>query len=116
MELKDFFAAVGGDSESVLPRFPSEAMVRRFLRKFPDDPSHEALKAALAAGDIPTAFRAAHTIKGTAATLGLDRLSAAASELTEALRNASVLPPPQLAAAVEEAYEAAIAQINRLEE
>lgn len=71
MELKDFFAAVGGDSESVLSRFPSEAMVRRFLRKFPDDPSHEELKAALAAGDIPTAFRAAQRLRaGAAAACG----------------------------------------------
>lgn len=116
MELTTFFAAVGGDAERVLTRLPSEAMVRRFLHKFTDDPSFSALKAALEAEELPTAFRAAHTLKGTAATLGLDALSAAASALTEALRGADALPPAELTAAVEQAYETALAQIRRLDD
>lgn len=115
MELNEFYAAVGGDAESVLARLSGEGMVRRFLCKFPADPSHAALHAALAAGDIPTAFRAAHTLKGTAATLGLDTLAAAASALTEALRGADVLPPDALVSAEEAAYRAAVAQVARLD-
>lgn len=115
MELRAFFAAVGGDYEQVLSRLPSENMIRRFLHRFPDDPSYASLKAALAQGDIPTAFRAAHTIKGTAANLGLDALAADASALTEALRNASALPPQELVAAVGAAYRVSIEQIGRLD-
>lgn len=116
MELTTFFAAVGGDAERVLTRLPSEAMVRRFLHKFTDDPSFAALQAALEAEELSDAFRAAHTLKGTAATLGLDTLADAASALTEALRGADALPPEELTAAVERAYEAALTQIRRLDD
>ena len=115
MELKEFFAAVGGDDREVLERIPSEDMVRRFLRRFPADPSHAELSAALAAGDLPTAFRAAHTLKGTAANLGLSALTDAASALTEALRGADALPPENLVRAVDAAYALAVEQIGRLD-
>lgn len=115
MTLHDFYAALGGDSRQVLDRLLSESMVRRFLHRFPDDPSYSELKAALAASDFSTAFRAAHTLKGTAATLGLDALSVAASELTEALRGASTAPKPGLVAAVDAAYRHATESIGLLD-
>lgn len=115
MELKTFYAAVGGDAAAVLSRLPGEALVRRFLHKLPADPAYNELKAALTAEDIPTAFRAAHTIKGTAANLGLDTL-AAASELTEALRDASAMPPQDLVDAVDAAYALTVRQIAALDE
>lgn len=114
MDLKAFYELVGGDYAQMLSRLPSEAMIRRFLGKFLSDPSYDALGAALAVGDVATAFRAAHTLKGTSATLGLDRLAAAASTLTEALRNASSLPPEPLVEAVNAEYAACIAAIGRL--
>lgn len=115
MELKVFYELVGGDAEKVLDRLPSESMVRRFLGKFPADPSYTDLKASLARREIETAFRAAHTLKGTAGTLGLDTLAAAASALTEALRAADAMPPQTLVEAVETAYQAAIEQIGWLD-
>lgn len=116
MELHEFFTSVGGDCEVVLRRLPGEAMVRRFLHKFPADPSYDALHAALAAGDLAAAFRAVHTIKGTAANLGLDTLASAASALTEALRGADTLPPQALVDAVDAAYALTVRQIAALDE
>lgn len=116
MELKTFYAAVGGDHAAVLSRLPGEALVRRFLHKFLADPAYSELKAALTAEDLPTAFRAAHTIKGTAANLGLDALAAAASVLTEALRGAAGLPPQSLVDAVDAAYRTAAKEIGRLDD
>lgn len=115
MELKEFFAAVGGDYDAVLGRLMSESLILRFLRKFPADPSYQNLNAALAEGDISTAFRAVHTLKGTAANLGLDTLAAAASELTEALRGASALPQQEMVDAVGAAYALTVEQIGRLD-
>ena len=51
-----------------------EAMLRRFLGKFPADPSFDALEQALAASDREVAFRAAHTIKGLCLNPGLGKL------------------------------------------
>ena len=45
--------------------------VRRFALKFLQDDSFPNLKKALEAQDAPTAFRAAHTLKGVCQNLGL---------------------------------------------
>lgn len=116
MELNAFFASVGADGRQVLARFPGEDMLRRFLRKFPGDPSYAMLQAALESGNLSEAFRAAHTLKGTAANLGLEDLYAAASELTEALRGASDLPPQQSVQAVARAYRTVVDSIALLDD
>ena len=78
--------ALGGDYEQVKRRLPSDGMIKRFLAKFPGDDSFAVLCQALENGRREEAFRAAHTLKGVSANLGLDRLSASASALTELLR------------------------------
>lgn len=115
MELKEFYVNVGGDYDAVLQRLPTPSMIKKFVGKFVNDPSYEELNTALTEKDIAKAFRAAHTIKGTAATLGLDILAKAASELTEELRDASVLPAESYIEAVREAYQMTIVQIRMLE-
>lgn len=114
MELNKFYEKVGGNYELVLKRLPSAQMITKFVCKFADDPSYRFLEEALAAGDTEAAFRAAHTLKGTAANLGLDDLANAASELTEALRNAEPILDETLVLAVEEAYQTVMEQITEL--
>ncbi len=58
----------------------------------PQDNSLPLLKEAAAAGDVPTAFRAVHTLKGIALNLGLTGLAAACGTMTEALRSRDTLP------------------------
>lgn len=115
MNLSQFYATVGGDYNAALGRLVNDAFMLRFLRKFPADPAFGELTAALAAQELCGAFRAAHTLKGTAATLGLDALAAAASALTEALRPQTALPPQTLVSAVQSAYETAITSIAQLD-
>lgn len=116
MNLREFFTEVGGDYESVLLRLPSSSMVKRFVYKFVDDPSYEELKSAWKQSDIPTAFRAAHTLKGIAVNLGLDNLGEAASQLTEQLRNTSVLPSAEYMEAVDRSYQMTVAKIRQIED
>jgi PAS domain S-box-containing protein len=54
------------------------------------------LKQALVAGDVKTAHRHAHTLKGLAATLGITRLQAAALALEGALRDGGGVPSGEL--------------------
>lgn len=115
MELRDFYAEVGGDYEKVLKRIPLPSLLQGFIVKFSNDPSYTELKEALEAADIEKAFAAAHTMKGTAANLGLDRLAEALSVLTEQLRNTSVLPEEQYAEAVDEIYQETLEKIKQLE-
>ena len=60
------------------------ALLGSFVAAHADDMSR--LAESLAAGDQATALRLAHTLKGTAATLGADGLSGAARRLEEMLR------------------------------
>ena len=66
MTLQEFYARVGGDYNATLSRLPSEALVKKFILKYPGDPSFAQLKDALAAQDWELAFRASHTLKGVA--------------------------------------------------
>lgn len=71
MTLQEFYARVGGDYNATLSRLPSEALVKKFILKYPCDPSFAQLKDALAAQDWELAFRASHTLKGVAQNLGM---------------------------------------------
>ena len=71
------------------------------------------LEMALRAGDRGAALRLPHTLKGTAATLGLGRLAAAAGRLEESMRQAD-LPPPAAIQAVREEVEANLAALSAL--
>ena len=79
MTLEQMYAAIGGDYKAVMERLPSADFVRRFALKFLQDDSFPNLKKALEAQDAPTAFRAAHTLKGVCQNLGFDALYAPAS-------------------------------------
>ena len=86
-KLKQFYAAVGVDADEVLSRLGGQpALVLHFLEKFREDGSFRTLCASLDSGDTETAFRAAHTLKGISANLGLQSLFVKASEVTELLR------------------------------
>lgn len=115
MNLQAFFKEVGGDYESVLSRLPSEQMIQKFLRKFPNDPSFSAWERACEENDANAAFLAVHTLKGTAANLGLDALAEAASELTEQLREAASFPEKNSANLLKHVYQHTIDCIRQLD-
>ncbi len=115
MDLKTFFDAVGGDYEAVLARLGRDAMILKFVRKFPAEPSFSALQNAVEAKDAHAAFLAAHTLKGVAANLGFGALEAAADALTEALRDASCLPSDRYFDAVEAAWKSTVSHIAQLD-
>lgn len=116
MNLKEFFQTVGGDYDTVSTRLPLDSMIKKFLLKFPADPSFNELTRSFKEDDVKGGFLAAHTLKGTSANLGLDALAQAASDLTEQLRNADTLPDISYFNAVESEYNNAILQISKLEE
>ena len=86
MNIEECYSRMGGDYGQVLRRLPSGALVKRFIIKFLDDGSYRELCKALERGSREDAFRAAHTLKGVSANLGLEQLRSATSELTKCLR------------------------------
>lgn len=65
-------------------------LYRRFLFSFLQDDTAKTLCAAVRSRDVQTAYRAAHTLKGTCAQLGLTELSDTAASLCPLLSGNSV--------------------------
>lgn len=115
MTLKEFYAQIGGNYEDTLHRLPSEALVHRFVLKYPADPSVAQLRDSVSAADWETAFRAAHTLKGVAQNLGFERLYQVSAVLTEAMRGEKPLEDRSLLDAVEQQDAAIRRAISELE-
>ena len=120
MNLEKLYQEMGGDMADAVRRLGSIAAVERFLRMFAGDDTFAMLQAAMSAGDDQRAFRAAHTLKGLAANLGLVQLGLvqlgqAASALTEALRGSDMQRASALYPETAAAYRQACAAIGDLE-
>ena len=117
MTLEAFYNTIGSDYKAVLTRMcNSEKILDKFVRKFLNDKTSEELFSAYERGDYETAFRMAHTLKGLCANLGLDKLHASSSELTEALRNGVVADnASELLEQVRADYDMTIGALSQLD-
>lgn len=78
----------GTDVDTVLKRFMgNEALYMKFLMKFLDDKSYQSLLENIENRDFEEAFKSAHTLKGVTANLGIEPVCAAATRITDMLRN-----------------------------
>lgn len=119
MKIEDFFDSVGGSYEEVLRRIPSNAIIKKFVMKFGEDPSYSEFEKAYLSRNAEDVFGAAHTIKGVAYNLGFKNLGDKAAELTEIFRNAEEFPNDsridELKQELSEAYTEVMSRIALLE-
>lgn len=115
MTTKECFDAMGADYESVLERFSSEALVKKFALKFLNDNSYSNLEDALADGNVENAFRAAHTLKGVCLNLGFDNLYKASSDITEILRTGELTGTKEAFENVKEQYNITVNAIKAID-
>ncbi len=116
MTIQQCYEQLGVSYAKVFKRIPNEAMIKRFALKFPEDPSFEQLKEALSSGDVKTAFRAVHTLKGVSVNLGFDNLYVVASKLTELLRNGQLDGSEELFKQVSEEYNKTVKFLLKVNE
>lgn len=115
VELKECYEKMGGNYDNAMHRLAKEDRVRRFLGLFLKDESFRTLETAVGAKDWAAAFRAAHTLKGVAMNLDLDRLAKSTMELTEALRGgAPTVDVGPLFAKVRQDYQLTVDTISAL--
>lgn len=87
-KIKNLLEKAGVDFERTMERFMNnEAFYLKFLKRFPTDPNFTALKEALEAKDMEGVERAAHTLKGVSANLGLDPVAEHLNEMVRSVRN-----------------------------
>lgn len=85
--LKQKLKENGADVEGTLHRFMNnDALFLKFILKFKDDQNYAILKKHLDEKNYEEAFKAAHTLKGVSANLGLNPIYERASAVTELLR------------------------------
>lgn len=116
MDVKDFYRVVNGDYDAALERFGSEALMVRFVRKFPLDETMNRLRLAIVDNNIQESFSQAHTLKGVAGNLSFTELFRKASDLTEQLRPLRETADPALYEAVENCYQKVCDAIEKLEQ
>lgn len=75
MSLEIAYAAMGGDLETVRGRLLTDERIEKFAKIFLQDTSMQTLESALEAGDLPEAYRGAHTLKGVSRDLASRRCS-----------------------------------------
>lgn len=114
MTVSEFYTAIGGDYRDALSRLMNDSILKRFVCKFPSDPSFGELKATLDAGITEDAFRAAHTLKGVSANLGFKRLREASSTMTEYLRSGNLEDAQAAMPALEEIYNETLDALAQL--
>ena len=114
MTLQEFYDRIGGDYKATISRLPSEALIKKFVLKYPGDPSFNQLKDALAARDWELAFRASHTLKGVAQNLGMDRLYKAAATLCDAVRGPKPLEDALLTRLPDFSFSEGLAALREL--
>ena len=115
MTIREVYDSIGADYEGVVKRLPSEALVARLAAKYLNDPTYQQLTDALAAGDVETAFRAAHTLKGVCQNLGFSNMYAPVFEITEILRAGSMEGTASRMEELKKKYDLTIACINELD-
>ncbi len=84
MTIPELYAVIDGNYESAKRVLPMDKLIQKFIVKLLDDKSFDRLKSAN--GDPKELFEATHAMKGICANLGLDNLSAMASEISEEFR------------------------------
>ncbi|MBQ8821649.1 MAG: Hpt domain-containing protein [Lachnospiraceae bacterium] len=81
------FTDVGMKPEEAIYRFlGKEDIYKKFLKKYLADTGIDSIRQSLEKKDAYEVFKAAHTLKGVAANLGLEIIQNKASEITECTR------------------------------
>lgn len=116
MTFQEALQAAGVDVETTLRRFGgNEGMLARFVKKFPQDPTYEALQHAVEASDYEAVEQCAHTLKGTSANLGFQALSNECAALVATVRESNYAQVTSDFARVSAVYEALRANIQAIE-
>ena len=118
MNIRECYAAFGGDFGDVMNRLMKEDRVLKYARMFPASAGNDynELHTALREERYEDAFRAVHNLKGVSLNLALTPLHQASHVLCEALRHGKPAEDPSpMLKAVDEAWELVTGVLSRLE-
>lgn len=113
--LKTQLIEAGVDVNGALERFMgNEALLERFLKKFPQDGNYQKLCDAVKACDWDTALTASHTLKGVCGNLSITPLFDLLTNQVAALRAGDWQRAEEMMSLIAKAYTAATDAISQL--
>lgn len=113
--LKTQLIKAGVDVNSVLERFMgNEALLERFLKKFPQDENYQKLCSAMEARDLDAAITASHTLKGVCGNLSITPLFDLLNNQVAALRSNDCQNAEEMMPQISKAYTAVTDAISQL--
>lgn len=115
MENQEILEEIGIDLDSTLSRFGgNQALLLKFLKRFPEDPNFPAIGQAMELGDLQEVERAAHTLKGVAGNLGMAGLFGLCNDMVQKVRRGEADGLEALYSEAKQEYERILAGIVRL--
>ncbi len=115
MNVKEFYEKIEANGDAVLGRFMGkEALVIRFLKKFPEDDNFSAAKEAMKKADYGTVLTAVHSLKGISGNLGLDRIYQESDEIVKDIREGREGEITPVFEKLEKDYEKTVELIRQL--
>lgn len=113
MELKDLKDVIDIDIDGSLARFGNmESFYIKFLKKFTDDKSFTNLKEALENNNIDKIGEEAHTLKGVAGNLGLNKVYQYSVELMRLAKKNNLAEIREIVEKLEEEIEKVISALK----
>ena len=117
MDFRDQLLQIGIDADSTITRFGgNEALLVRFIKKFTEDPTFLQIQKAAEEKDFAGLERSAHTLKGTSANLGFNRLCSLCSDMVQKLRAGEKDEVAGLFCQIEQEYGRIIEWIHNLDQ
>ena len=102
----DMLTVYGANTEEGLNRcMNNESFYLRMVKMIPGDGNFQKLYDAIEAGDLDTAFEAAHALKGSTGNLALTPIFAPVSEITELLRTRTDTDYTSLVGAIRDGHD-----------
>jgi HPt (histidine-containing phosphotransfer) domain-containing protein len=116
MTLQEFAETSNMELTATISRFGgNEGMLVRFLKKFGQDKTYEELVTAVGQEDYSTVERAAHTLKGVAANLGLEDIRFRSDLIVGAVRSGQYDKIPAFFQELKDGYEQTVENLDHLD-
>ncbi len=86
MSARGYFEVIGEDYDEILERLGDDHAIGKYIKQFFKGEYDERLNSAIDSGEWEEAYRIAHSIKGMALNLGLNRLASISHIVCRSLR------------------------------
>lgn len=115
MTVRECYEKLDADYEDIVLRLGDDAIIERFLLKYPSDASMQKFMEAYKQRDVESMFQAVHTLKGVVANMSFTRLYECAVAVTEQLRPRTKIADAGLVDALIAEYDRTMKAIKEYE-